>query len=118
MPERAGLFDGEDDFDVSGFNAKSPEKEAESTMPAAEAIRAVSEASNFRSREPVPVPTKKPQRRRRTGRNLQLNLKVAAETYKTFYQIADSHGWVLGETLERALAALKRELACKDSPKP
>jgi hypothetical protein len=30
---------------------------------------------------------------------------------KGFYAIADSKEWVLGETLERAVAALQRELA-------
>lgn len=110
MAERAGLFEQQDDFDVSGFTPKAHKTLPAIATPAAEAVRTVSESSNFRSREPVPVPVKAPQRRYRTGRNLQLNLKVAAETYEAFYRIADSQGWVLGETLERAVAALKREL--------
>jgi hypothetical protein len=28
-----------------------------------------------------------------------------------FYRLADQRGWLVGETLERALAALQRELA-------
>jgi hypothetical protein len=109
MTERAGLFDGSEDLDLSSFTPKKVVKPSEAP-PAADAVRAVSEASNFRSREPVSI-TRKVQRRRRTGRNLQLNLKVAAETFKSFYEIADRQGWVLGETLERAVAALQRELA-------
>ena len=112
MAERAGIFDQADDFDVSAFAPKKPAAKS-AAEPPPEAVRAVSETANFKSREPAPVKAasvKKPQRRRRTGRNLQLNLKVAAPTLQTFYEITDHQGWVLGETLERALAALKREL--------
>lgn len=111
MAERAGLF--EDDFDVSGFTPKKPVKKE---SPAPEAVRAVSESANFRSREPVQKPVKKPDRRYRTGRNEQLNVKVTAKTLQTFYDITDSQGWVLGETLERALEALQRELGAGKQP--
>jgi hypothetical protein len=37
-------------------------------------------------------------------------MKVSQETVDTFYAISDRNGWVLGETLEHALAALEREL--------
>ncbi len=50
------------------------------------------------------------QRRYRTGRNQQLNLKVTAQDAEAFYAIADARGWVLGETFARAIAALAREL--------
>jgi hypothetical protein len=33
---------------------------------------------------------------------------VCAETIERFYAISDRHGWVLGETFERAIAALER----------
>jgi hypothetical protein len=113
MAERAGLFEDADDFDVSAFTPKA----VKGAEPPSEAIRAVSEGANFQSREPVRTPEAKPvkraQRRRRTGRNLQLNLKVAAKTLESFYEITDRQGWVLGETLERAIAALQRELAAQ-----
>jgi len=113
---RAGLFEADDDLDVSGFAPKKPEPGG---LPAAAAdeVRAVSEASSFRSREPAagkPTPTAKPKREPRlyrTGRNIQLNVKVRQETLDSFYEISDQEGWVLGETLERALEALKRNLA-------
>jgi hypothetical protein len=105
------LFEGGDDFDVSAFTPKTADKTPK-TPP--EDIRAVSEAAQFRSREPGPAAPPKAvktiQRRRRTGRNQQLNVKLAANTVKLFYEITDKQGWVLGETLERALAALQREL--------
>jgi hypothetical protein len=112
MAERVGLFEDAEDFDVSTF---TPKKAVKTTEPPSEAIRAVSESVNFQSREPVqaaaPKVVKQTQRRRRTGRNLQLNLKVGAKTLESFYEITDRQGWVLGETLERAVAALQRELA-------
>jgi hypothetical protein len=75
----------------------------------------VAEQAGFRSREaPPPLaaaePAPREQRRYRTGRNVQLNLKVRRETVDAFYGIADAQGWVLGEAFERAAAALKREI--------
>ena len=46
----------------------------------------------------------------RTGRNVQFNMKATQETINAFYAVCDRTGWVLGETLERAIAALEREL--------
>lgn len=111
MAERAGVF--ENDFDVSDF---APKKTAKKAEPEPEAVRAVSETVSFKSREPAPSapkPVKKERRGRRTGRNLQLNLKVDAGTLESFYEITDKQGWVLGETLARAVAALKKELTAK-----
>jgi hypothetical protein len=117
MSERAGLFDGETDFDVSGFAPRKGEGPQEKALP--EKIRKVSEASSFRSREPVapkpPQAAKREPRRHRTGRNVQLNLKVRSETLDSFRALADEGGWVLGETLERAVAALRRELGGKST---
>lgn len=84
---------------------------ARKEKPAAEAIRAVSEAQGFPSREPAPrektvaVPPKVEQRRYRTGRNKQLSLKVTDETAQRFTRLADEQRLVLGELLERALDA-------------
>jgi len=113
MVERAGVFDGAAEFDVDGFAPKTPKAGKGEAAPP-EVIRAVSEASSFRSREPFTpkskIPAKREPRRHRTGRNVQLNLKACAEVVEAFYAIADSQKWVLGETLERAVAALQREL--------
>jgi hypothetical protein len=115
---RAGIFDQGPDIDVSGFTPRKIPK------PAAQAdqVKAISETANFVSREPAglkPAPdpvarqvqrepiTHQP-RRHRTGRNIQLNIKARAETVERFYAIADRYGWVLGETFERAIAALER----------
>ena len=110
---RAPLFDDKDDLDVSGFapRAAAPGEQAEQ-------VRAVAEPAAFRSRDPATLPIAssaspvlRAQRRYRTGRNMQLNLKVREATATTFYAMADAQGWVLGEAFERAVAALQRELA-------
>jgi hypothetical protein len=111
---RASIFEEPDELDVSGFAPKT----ITGTAPPREKVREVSEAAKFHSREPKPAPPQPPalvlpareQRRYRTGRNVQFNVKASQETVDAFYSIADGQGWVLGETLEHALAALKREL--------
>jgi hypothetical protein len=81
-----------------------------------EAVRAVAETSEFRSREPAAVEPKKKKsserqpRHYRTGRNVQLNVKARQEAIDEFYRISDEQKWVLGKTFERAMAALRREL--------
>ena len=125
---RASILDDSDDeadgMDLSQFKPKAgPDKDA---MPA-EQVRAIAEASNFPSREakprreaapaaPADTPAAAPKRvprRHRTGRNMQFSVRTTPETVDAFYAIADSKSWLVGETLERALAALQRELAAK-----
>ncbi len=103
---RASIFDG-DDLDVSGF---APKPAPDKTAPPADQVRVVATAANFHSREPGADTTKRAPRRHRTGRNVQFNVKASQETIDAFYAISDRRGWVLGETLEHALAALEREL--------
>lgn len=110
---RASIFEADgDEVDVSAF---APKPGPDRTAPPAAAVRAVAEAANFRSREaPIPLASpisKRTPRRHRTGRNVQFNLKASQETVDAFYAISDQQGWVLGETLAQALAALQRELA-------
>jgi hypothetical protein len=115
--ERAGIFDTEDEVDVSGFAPKAPA--GRTVRP--EQVRAVSEGANFRSREarpPVPKtvevamqPIRREPRRYRTGRNTQLNIKARAEVIEAFYALADRENWVLGEAFEHAVTALERNLA-------
>lgn len=102
MSDRAGIFE---DFTIDGFEAAKPV-----ATPPADAVRKVSENSSFRSREPQASRNKRPPRVYRTGRNVQLNVKVRPETMQAFYDIADRHGWVLGETLERAIESLRKDL--------
>jgi hypothetical protein len=111
---RASVFGNDEDFDVSGFAPKPVEKPA--ARP--EQVRVVSEAASFRSREPKRAPDpaaaveapRREQRRYRTGRNVQLNIKVRPEALQDFYALIDQYDWVQGDAFERAIAALKREL--------
>ena len=93
--KRADPFAG-DDLDLSGFApiARRP-------VAPRDQIRVVSEASGFPSR--APENSKPQQRRRRTGRNLQLNLKVTAETATRFTELADKRDLPFGELLKQLL---------------
>jgi hypothetical protein len=111
--ERSSIFEDSDDLDVSGFAPKSAP--ATDAIPP-ERVRAVSEALRFPSREgkanqsAPPSPARRVPRRHRTGRTQQFNARTTPETVEAFYAIADRQGWLVGETLEHALAALRREL--------
>lgn len=100
--KRAPIFE-DDDFDVSDF------EQPRQSQPRAQAddVRRISEAQNFQSREATP---KSRQRRHRTGRNMQLNMKVRPETAKRLNRLCDERGWVQGEALEHALDALEKDL--------
>jgi len=87
---------------------------------APEDTRRVAEAAGFHSREVTtarlapqpgagPAAATQQQRRRRTGRNVQLNLKARPDTIAAFCAVADAQGWGLGETLEHAVALLQRD---------
>jgi hypothetical protein len=110
--KRASVFDDEDEgnFDLVDFAPSPPRK---SPVPA-DQLRAVAEASQFKSREPKTLPPQKSihrePRHHRTGRNVQFNVKARAEDVQKFYALSDRNNWVLGETFERAIAALEREL--------
>jgi hypothetical protein len=103
MSDRAKLF-GDDELDVSGFTPKPPARP--------EQVRGIAESAGFRSREPAPAapapPARREQRRYRTGRNVQLNLKVRQEDIDAFYRLADESGQVLGEVFADAIAALQQ----------
>lgn len=105
MTKRASILGT--DMDLSGFKPKA----APSDAPPPEQIRAIAEANEFHSRETRKAGPLK--RRRRTGRNAQFNIRATQETIDAFYEISDTKNWLLSETLERALEALKKSLADK-----
>ena len=129
-----GFGDALDGLDLSDF-APKPARAA-NDRPTKAATAKVAEAAGFKSREPkpeAPTPQKAAistpeavvagqgaqqpgqlseaiqQRRRRTGRNAQFNLKARPETIDAYCALADRMGWGLGETLERAVALLEQE---------
>jgi hypothetical protein len=110
---RASIFSEEDSqtLDIASF---APKTTVDIKAPAAEQVRAISQAANFQSREPATPKSdgrpKRTARRYRTGRNVQFNIKAQQETVDAFYALTDAQGWVLGFALQRALEALQREL--------
>lgn len=99
-----------DDLDLSEFK---PRQAPVPRPPSGETSRAA-EAAGFRSREPKTADNPASgatasalQRRRRTGRNAQFNLKARSETIAAYCALADRMGWGLGETLEKALELLE-----------
>ena len=110
--ERAPLGFGNelDDFDPATWTKSAPSRE----KPKPEATKQAAEAAGFRSREPAksevaPQPAPRQQRRRRTGRNVQFNIKTKPETIEAFTRVADEMGWGFGEAFERATELLERE---------
>lgn len=71
-------------------------------------IEQVAADNGFPSRQPVKAAPKPQQRRHRTGRNQQINIKATAETIDRMNRIADDLRIPLGEVLERALDALEK----------
>ena len=114
---RADIFGkDEPDLDLTEFEPK-PAKGRPTQVESREQIRAVTEANHFPSRAPAKPETAPVARRgRRTGRNIQLNIKITAETLNRFYRVSDESDWLLGETFEHALDALERELAEAHKP--
>jgi len=99
---RASVFN--EDLDISDFK---PALSGGGVQR--EQVKAIAEPASFRSRDPEPASaSRREPRRHRTGRNVQLNLKVRQEDADAFYALADERGWVLGETFQKAVEALKR----------
>lgn len=117
MAERAKLTDPATaevpQLDISGFAPKQPIK-PETSM---EAIREASAKAGLVSREPAQKKLKKLDRRRRTGRNIQLSAKISERAQQLINELydknRDSEGnpkWTIGQILEFGLEAFKREL--------
>lgn len=114
---RANPFSDLDDF-ASGDAAKPVPADAIDTIarnagfPSRKAGKAgASETASetAETRVPSPAPTRAP-RRHTTGRNRQINIKATEETIDELYRIADKMGLPLGAVLERALAALAKDI--------
>ncbi|MEI7995099.1 MAG: hypothetical protein WCH01_09380 [Methylococcaceae bacterium] len=96
------------------FPLKSKDRLQKSVENEKELIDRIAEDNNFPSRQAtykgdsaLTTPVKQ-QRRYRTGRNQQLNIKATEQTINTFYRLADKENITLGELLERALDALEK----------
>jgi hypothetical protein len=100
--------------DLSGFQA--PSKPHQRDAGSKDKLAGVAKASGFGSREGADVSERKVERprRRRTGRNAQLNIKARPETIAEFCRIADANGWGFGETLEHAVELMRNRVGDAD----
>lgn len=110
MSGRASIFE-KPNLDISGFE---PRKEPAS-RPLPEQLDELTKGSKFRSREIAePEQGRVQQRRRRTGRNVQFNIRATQQVVDEFKALSEEKDWPDGLTLEKALHALKRELASQE----
>jgi hypothetical protein len=112
--ERLSIFQETDDVDLSGFTPAADIQKK--SKPAREKVKAVSEAARFPSREP-PAPVSEPFKRKpryhKTGRTASLSCRLMPSVVDQIYAIADRENWLVGETIERGIEALERELGQK-----
>lgn len=104
MTERVNPFGDLTDFEQSKAKPKTTSQAGKAV------IDQVAAENNFLSRpavQPAEKPGPRQQRRHRTGRNQQINVKATAETVAQFNRLADELDMPLGEVLERALQALE-----------
>ena len=104
---RANPFADIDSLPAFGTKSKAP-----TSVPReqTERIEQIAEANNFPSRQPARTPaarTAAKQRRYKTGRNQQINIKATGETIEKFLKTADERHVPLGELLRLALDALE-----------
>ncbi len=109
MSDRASIFD-KPKLDIGGFAPRMDD----AARPQPEQLDQLTRGSKFRSREgaeSAPVVNRVQQRRRRTGRNVQFNIRATQDVIDEFKALSESMDWPDGLTLEKALKALKESLA-------
>lgn len=110
-------------LDLGDFAPKAASTEKHRPEP--EIVSAVAAETGFLSRQPVPegagqaLTSEKPaprNRRHRTGRNIQRNIKIDANTAKALDEEADTLQITFGEVMARGIAAIRklREMDVKD----
>lgn len=114
---RADIGFGTDPDEIAAFDLDQWQPKTRTTSrdnPKQKVSTAAAKATGFTSREPkasTPKVEKMKPRRRRTGRNAQLNLKVRPEDVQAFYDLCDAQEWVLGEGFQYAIQALKKDIS-------
>ncbi len=102
MSGRASIFE-KPPLDIEEFTPRKGGQE----RPGIEQLNELTYGSKFRSREGV---ERVEQRRRRTGRNVQFNIRATQQVIDEFKTLSERMDWPDGLTLQNALGALKREL--------
>ncbi len=96
--------------DVGNLPAFEPKPKTPKPV-AKEQIEKIAETDGFPSRQPARPATRRMGRRYRTGRNQQINIKATSQVIEELYNMADERRVPLGELLEQALKALKKQTA-------
>jgi hypothetical protein len=123
---RPSIFN--DALDLSDF---APKAEPASPSVPPETVRKVSEEGGFPSRSPRPHAPAQPPKRpglTKSGRTFLLNARITQRAHDRFHEIVEverqryergeiMHRATLGEIVERALAALEREMVQKAKAK-
>ncbi|MEM7172455.1 MAG: stability/partitioning determinant [Pseudomonadota bacterium] len=111
--ERQSLFSDElNNLDPNAW--VPPESKVSNDRKPTPETKQVAEEAGFQSRPTAGQGSApKKQRRRRTGRNAQFNIKTTPEAIEEFTAIADALDWGLGETFEKAIPLLKAEFIDK-----
>ena len=118
--ERAplGLDDDEEDLDLSQFAPKPGAAKPQDTAAAKTELRDLAKDQGFVSRQAGI----RRRRRRRTGRNEQINIKTTPDYADRFYAIAEKYDWMCAVVFEKAIAALEQDLETQtletDKPPP
>ncbi len=112
MADRINIFSQVDQpaakpSDLSRF---APKPRAAAGRPSLADLQAQPDGSKFVSREPVVAPLRPAPYRYRTGRNQQFNTRASQQTIDRFDAMRERLGISKTELMERAIAALEREL--------
>lgn len=114
MAERAKLI-VEPSPEIGDLSAFGPKQAGKQETPV-DAIKEAAAKAGMVSREPPKKEVKKTDRRRRTGRNIQLSAKISERAQELLNEIYESNTnpdgstkWTIGQILELGLEALKRE---------
>lgn len=108
MADRIDIFSQVDKpADLSRF---APKPRAGAGRPSLADLQAQPDSTKFISREPVAAPAKPAPFRYRTGRNLQFNTRASQQTIDRFESIRSRLNISKAAAMERAIAALEREL--------
>lgn len=105
--KRASIFE-RPKLDVASFAPRTNEQ----VRPPPEELEQLTAGTKFKSREGAqPEASRVQQRRRRTGRSVQFNIRATQQVIDAFRALSERMDWPDGLTLEKALAALEQEIA-------
>lgn len=98
--------------DLSSFRTKPRPRESAIVRST---VQEIANQAGFYSRENRP--NNSVNSRKRTGRNMQINIKAHPDVIESFNEIAEKYDWSKALTFERALASLQQMLENGIDPK-